>query len=401
MEPTTQTILFVDDESEILKALQRALRGEPYECLFAETGHQALKHLRELPISVLVSDLNMPQMDGMALLHQTKQEYPDVVRLVLSGRFDGDAIVQAVNSGQIHRYIIKPWDDGELKTILRNALQVHALHVEKRLLLARLEEHNRQLEQKVEQRTEELLKTRSQAEIGRYAAQIVHNLKNPLHAMGGALDLVEMMLKDETHDGNELLEVISLGRRSLNDLNKIVSVILDHARAHGEAHQERIDLNAVIRQEVIYFELDPLFHRKIKKEVNLAEGIPTILGSTTQIKQVLDNLIRNAIDAMAQSTEKKLKVKTESDGRWVFVEIGDTGEGISSEDLPRIFSGEFTTKSTGVGTGIGLSSVKRIVSSYGGQIAVDSIRGKGATFRISFPVKPENQNTLAVNAMRS
>lgn len=392
-----QTIVFVDDEAEIRKALQRTLKSESYQCLFAESGRQALRILNERPVSVLVSDLRMPQMDGMALLQHAREKHPDTVRLVLSGRFDGNTVIDAVNQGHIHRYIPKPWDNDELKIILRNALQVYHLHRERRRLISRLEEQNKHLEQKVEQRTQQLLKVRSQAEIGKYAAQIVHNLKNPLHALGASLELFGLMFNEGQGDVNELRRVIGLAHKSLHDLKQIVSGILNHAREEGQYYLEKVDVNKVIRQELSFFDLDPFFRRKIKKQVQLDETIPAILGSSTQIKQIIDNLVRNAVDAMARSAVMQLNVKTESDESAVYIEVSDTGEGIKAENLSRIFSGEFTTKPMGVGTGIGLASAKRIVSTYGGDIKVDSVEGSGTTFRLSFPVRQDRHlaDTLA------
>ncbi len=392
MQQSIAAILFVDDDVDILKALKRALRGEPFQCLFAGSGSEALGLMEKHEVSVLVSDLHMPGMDGFELLERATEKWPDILRLVLSGRFDGDAVIDAVNKGNIYRYIMKPWDVDELRVTLRNALEVVDLQKEKKELLAALEMHNRQLEQKVEQRTQQLLKMRSQAEIGKYAAQIVHNLRSPLHALGGVLDLVHLIVH-ESMEGKiaELENVLKIGRKSLTDLRDIVSGILDHARAEGKFFLEKIDVNNVIRQELDFFNLDPLFKRNIKKQIQLGEKVPTISGSAIQIKQVLDNLIRNAIDAMASSEARRLTITTQCDEKAVYIEVGDTGEGISEENLPHIFSGEFTTKSRENGTGIGLSSVKRIVAAYGGDIQVRSQKGIGSTFRVALPIEPHTE----------
>lgn len=384
-----QTILFVDDEVDVLKALQRALKPEPYRCLFTQSGRQALNLLEDQSIGALVSDLRMPHMDGMTVFRHVEKTRPDVVRLVLSGRSDGVAVADAVNQSHIYHYIIKPWDDDELKIILRNALFMRHLQQERRRLIERLEEQNQDLEQKVEQRTQQLLKVRSQAEIGKYAAQIVHNLRNPLHAAGAGVDLFELMLKDGAADVEAMTKVIGLVRESLGDLKQIIGGILNHARDEGQYFLEKVDINAVIRQELTFFDLSPFFKRSVTKVVQLDEALPHILGSSTQFKQILDNLVSNAVDAMARSEVRQLTVRTQSDEHAVYIEVADTGEGIASGNLSRIFSGGFTTKPMGVGTGIGLSSVKRIVSTYGGEIKVDSEPGQGTAFHLSFPIKQE------------
>jgi signal transduction histidine kinase len=227
---------------------------------------------------------------------------------------------------------------------------------------------------------------RSQAEIGKYAAQIVHNLRTPLHALSGALDLVELMSQcDKTIDANELDDIIQLARRSLLDLRQIVAGILDHARVEGAFLLEKVDLNAIIEQELIFFDLDPVFRKSIKRQIELTENLPAFLGNATHLKQVLDNLIRNAMDAMADSPNKHIRIATKNDDSSVYFEVGDTGKGIAADDLPHIFSGEFTTKANG--NGIGLSSVKRIVSAYGGSVEVKSQAGSGSVFTVRLPIQ--------------
>ncbi len=104
----------------------------------------------------------------------------------------------------------------------------------------------------------------------------------------------------------------------------------------------------------------------------------------------IDNLIKNAIDAMQYSPRKKLMIKTWFEDNNVFMEITDTGEGIAEEDLDRIFSPDFTTKPIGKGTGLGLASVKTMVEGYSGEIQVESNKEQGTTFTIKLPVKNKN-----------
>jgi len=144
-----RTVLFVDDERDILSSLKRLFRSEPYQTIFAQSGKEALSFLEKERVHVIVTDLNMPEMDGFTLLKQVQKKHPDVIRLVLSAHADKDSVLNAINVGSISRFIIKPWDNEALKTFVRHAIESVRLQEEKKNLLKRIEEHNRQTLEKI------------------------------------------------------------------------------------------------------------------------------------------------------------------------------------------------------------------------------------------------------------
>ncbi len=109
-----QTVLFVDDDERVLASLKRLLRTEPYRALFAQSGQAALDLMERESIHVIVTDLGMPGIDGLELLKHVEQKYPESIRLVLSGLDDRASIIDAINRGNVYRYILKPWDNTEL-----------------------------------------------------------------------------------------------------------------------------------------------------------------------------------------------------------------------------------------------------------------------------------------------
>ena len=119
------SVLFVDDEERVLKSLKRGLISEPYRALFASGGKQALEILEVEPVQVIVSDMKMPEMNGLELLQEVAQKYPDIIRLVLSGYSHTSTVIAAVNEGQIFRYITKPWSiDNDIKPALTEAFEL-------------------------------------------------------------------------------------------------------------------------------------------------------------------------------------------------------------------------------------------------------------------------------------
>lgn len=164
--PPKAKLLLVDDEKNILRSLQRVLRKEPYELTTATSGDQAVGLLEEQRFDLVISDARMPGIDGPTLLATIKKKDPWCIRILLTGYADINSTIKAINDGQIYRYISKPWDDDELRLIIRQALAFQ--HSERRRLalekLTRkqnreLHELNATLEQKVHARTEELRET--------------------------------------------------------------------------------------------------------------------------------------------------------------------------------------------------------------------------------------------------
>lgn len=119
----TKTILFVDDERSVLSSIRRLLRREDWKLLFANSGLEALDLLQDHSVDLVVSDMRMPEMDGADFLKKVRQLYPETVRIVLTGYAERAAVSRAFEEADIHEMICKPWDDDELKTIIRTSLQ--------------------------------------------------------------------------------------------------------------------------------------------------------------------------------------------------------------------------------------------------------------------------------------
>lgn len=139
-ENSKHAILLVDDEPEILFSLKGLLRRE-FDLYTAESGQQALEILRQHRIHVIMTDQRMPEMTGVELMGRVKTEYPDAVRMIFTGYADIKAVVEAINTGGLFRYITKPWDPDELIELLREAAVAYDRLVERRQLFVELREH--------------------------------------------------------------------------------------------------------------------------------------------------------------------------------------------------------------------------------------------------------------------
>jgi two-component system response regulator HupR/HoxA len=119
-----RTILFVDDEVRLLRSIERGLIDEPYHLLLAESGEQALRFLAKNEVHVLVTDMRMPEMSGLELLKVVTEQYPQIVRIVLSGYTQVSTLLAAINQGEIFRFITKPWRmEEDFKPAIREAVE--------------------------------------------------------------------------------------------------------------------------------------------------------------------------------------------------------------------------------------------------------------------------------------
>lgn len=187
-------VLFVDDEPSILSALRRLFRPQGYRVLLAESARAGLATLETEPVDLVVSDMRMPEMDGAALLEQVCERWPSIGRILLTGYADISSTVAAINRGQIHRYIAKPWDDRELLMCVQDALERRQLEKENRALLRltrtqndELQALNASLAARVKARTSELEQVNAMLETS--FAQLQENFLLSINVFSGLIEL--------------------------------------------------------------------------------------------------------------------------------------------------------------------------------------------------------------------
>jgi len=221
------TLLLVDDEDNILSSLRRVLRNEPYRLLTAGSGEAALDLLEQQPVDLVISDARMPGMDGATLLAVVQQRWPQCLRMLLTGYADITTTIKAINEGQIYRYISKPWDDDELRLIIRQALAFQYSERERQRLEAlthqqneHLQELNATLEQRVRDRTAELEQTADMLDLA-YAEL----RKSYVTATEVFANLVGQRLNKERQTNTQVIALVKayaehqrLDERSSNDL---------------------------------------------------------------------------------------------------------------------------------------------------------------------------------------
>ena len=138
-------ILCVDDEPGIVRAIRRILKPEPVNVLIAASGPEGLEILRKQPVSLILTDYRMPEMNGIEFLEQAAPLCPDAFRMILTGYAEAHVLVEAVNRGQIYKILYKPFQEEDIKLTVRSGLEHHARNRENRALLEELGQRNKQL----------------------------------------------------------------------------------------------------------------------------------------------------------------------------------------------------------------------------------------------------------------
>lgn len=196
------TVLFVDDEPPVLNAMRRFSRGKGWQALTAGSGHEALKLLADQKVDVVVSDMRMPEMNGDVLLAKIKQQYPNTIRILLTGHADLKSLENAINYAGIYNYINKPWDDNILAEVINGAIRYQDSERERKRLEDLTRKQNRQL--------------------GRLALSLDKTVKERTIEIEQALTLLSM-----THDRS---------KKNFNDALGVVTQLLDWNEGRANNH---------------------------------------------------------------------------------------------------------------------------------------------------------------------
>ncbi len=193
------TILCVDDEPSILSALRRLFRARGLQVKVAEGGAAGLALLEGEAVDLVISDMRMPEMDGVTFLEQVRQRWPGTMRLLLTGYADVNSIMGAINRGEIYRYIAKPWDDNDIVLIVQGALRHRAMEVEQRRLQALVQQQNDELkalnaslEAKVQVRTADL--ARANGALNAANERLKGNFITSIRVFSGLIELRDSKL---------------------------------------------------------------------------------------------------------------------------------------------------------------------------------------------------------------
>lgn len=370
--PEPQPRLFiVDDEEALMQALCVTLRPEGYETVGFTSARAALDALDGTRCDVLLADLMMPEMDGIALLGAARQANPELVGIIMTGQGTISRAVNAMQAGAID-FILKPFNLSAILPVLARALTVRRLRLQ-----------NRELEERVRARTLELEATNKELESFSYS--VSHDLRAPLRWIAGFADA---LMEDHADIlPAEAQRKIGLIQKEARHMDLLIARLLEFSRlGRKDLLLSGIDMQALVRK--VWSGLDEKngpgrvqFHM---------EALPPVRGDRMLLEQVWINFLSNAIKFSAKRERPQVFVRATSEAGECVYSVSDNGAGFDPDYQFKLF-GVFQRlhdSSEFAGNGIGLALAKRIVSRHGGRVWAQGKLEEGATFFFSLPGTP-------------
>ena len=367
-------ILYVDDEPQNLMTLRYVL-GDEFTLLTANTGAEAVQLFERENIAILMCDQRMPGMTGVEVCKRVREMRPDVVRIIVTAYADLQAAVDAINEGQVARYVTKPWRNQELIDLLRASIDLVRMQKTMRDMQARI---LRQGEPRV---------------VEAISREIARDIGDPVRALSvngeQVSDLLQAGLRswDNTDRARELVGAASEAQReSLTPMSRLRLIaqrletgqrLLPSTAAVPPCDVARVVL-ATTRV------LGPVLEPAVRIQVVL-ESSPRARIDSADLGQVLTHLLVNAAQALeaANSADRVLVVRVASRGDQAAITVTDHGPGMTPEVQERAFDAYFSTKPGAAG--LGLSIVTHILRRAGGMIGVETTLGLGSSFVVLVP----------------
>ena len=386
-------ILYVDDEENNLIVFKNAFFRD-YQVHTALSATEGLEILDQHMIHLIITDQKMPGMTGVEFLEKVVTTHPETMRMILTAYSDIDFIMRAVNKCGIYRYILKPWDTRELKIVIDKALQNYQLAQDKKHLLENLEKANRELEDKVSARTEELKSkneelTKINAVKDKLFTIISHDLKQPLVSLGVFFEILKQLPEDVSR--SKLDQFYMKLQANLQEVTSLLDNLLFWSQS--QMGQNRIMPKPIRMVELVKRNIDlykvSAFQKGIHIEFKPINGDPIVMGDENIVNLVMRNLLNNAIKY--SKTKSSITVKICAENGHLAVSVKDRGVGMSKRLMKHIFEREYheTTRGTSneKGTGLGLKLCKEYLEKQSGEIILESEKGKGSKVTFTMPLK--------------
>ncbi len=365
-------ILYVDDEMGNLVTV-RYILDRAFELITATNGEEALRILHEREdIAVLMCDQRMPGLSGIEVCEAAREIRPEAIRILITAHSDMHAAIEAINRGKVLRYVTKPFRNEELIEVLRTGVEL--VHIQR--TVRDMEVRLLQAGQGASARTVE---AGIAHEMGNFLQALEMTVHSVAHALEGALDSVE-------RDAPRARALLESARESHADSAAGVQQLIDMVK---RLRQGEIRASAPARSAAdrVVDSTARILRAEIKKVARLqviVEGTPRVPMEASILGQVVMNLLLNAAHAVKDQGPEvaSIVVKVAEMGDRAMISVTDSGPGIPTEHLGRIFDPHFTTK-TG-GDGLGLAIVREMVMSAGGKVSV-STGATGTSFTIDLP----------------
>ena len=390
--------LVVDDEYSIRLSVGEFLRDAGYETAVAASAQEAQTILSNQSFDVVLSDIILPGASGVELLKVIRHASPEIQVIMMTGEPTVDTAAEAVRAGAID-YLAKPVTKAAILRSVTNALRVKELDDERRRLEALNAAYQEELEQRVAERTRELeqalqklreahdnaIKQERLNAISQMASGIAHDFNNALTPILGMTDLIlgDPDILDDREDTLDILGAVGEAAKDARHIVKRLKQVYKPEKTElAEINIAEVIDSAVTLTSLKWKEEARAEGRTIYVTADCEKAVP-IMGNEVEIREMLINLIFNAVDAMPDGGT--ISVKAGIDGsKMMAVEVKDSGMGMDEATVEKCLEPYFTTKGS-AGTGLGLPMVSSIMVRHQGRMELESKRGTGTTIRLLFP----------------
>jgi two-component system, NtrC family, sensor histidine kinase HydH len=372
----TFDVLVIEDNVALAENVAELLEEIGAEVRLAATVEDARAKVAERPFDLAIVDVRLPnEISGIDLVPFLKESSPDGEVVLVTGSATLDTAIAAVRHG-VFAYVQKPFDPQDLLALAQRALGQVRLRKER----SELEERAAEAE--------------AMAAMGRLTAALAHEIRNPLNAAMLQLELMERAARKSgepaVHKG--IGDRVRLVKSDLGRLSTLLDEFLGLARPrHFE--KRRLDLGQLL-EDVRALQEPVAATANVQTTLELAGDLPPVCGDEGRVKQIVLNLVANAIDAMRGQGGGRLAISARglpsASGEPAEIElvVEDTGPGIPPDLIKDVFRAFVTQKPSG--TGLGLAIVKKLVELHGGTVELDSREGVGTRARVVLPPCPEN-----------
>jgi signal transduction histidine kinase len=362
-------LLIVDDHATHLRTLCDVLALKGYQTRGYTSGAEALEALTSDCYDVLITDLRMPDMDGITLTRSARLIDPDLAAIIMTGHGTIDTAIRALQGGAMD-YVLKPFSMDSVKPIIDRAVSIR-----------RLGRENALLRERERQRSEELAATNRALESFSYS--ISHDLKAPLRAVSSLVQIVREDYDERLDDeGRGVLKLIG---ESCDRMDELITGLLAFSQSTRQPlDRAPVDMRAlacVAWNEVL------AVHQGPAPELDIP-ALPPAYGDATLLRQVWCNLLGNAVKYSAKRPDPAIRIRGRYEGQESVYEVADNGAGFDMKYAHRLFDvfQRLHRPEDFAGTGVGLAIVQRIVTRHGGRIWAEGSPNAGASFHFALPM---------------
>jgi signal transduction histidine kinase len=351
-------VLYIDDEDNNLNSFKAAVRKE-FKVQTAMDAEEGLILAKNFEFQVVIADQRMPGMTGVEFFEKLVEINPDPIRILLTGYSDITSVIDAINRGEVYRFIDKPWNLEQIKNAILNAAEIFYARKE-------LKEKNNRLE-------------KLHTEMNQFVYSLSHELRGPLMSISGISKLAKMEVKD-----TGIIEYFDMIDSATLKLDDFIYKMLDFYRS------------TKIETKVVPIQFENILNQlmaEYKLKWNL-EGIDIQLiidqdnvfhSDESKIRVILNNLFSNAFKFQKEEPGKWIKININVNNKRALLEISDNGIGIEEKHLDDVFNLFHRATQRNVGSGLGLYMVKESIEQLHGNVVLNSVVGKGTEIQVHLP----------------